>query len=137
VQAVPGPLLGQDRGQEVPVEELFRDLDWDDDPPNEGCSPQYFYRSWEHGYGADNGGRTASPVRISAGVRAMPATSAARVHEETAQLAEAAETVAPSQTGRNVPAARKGRLTMSGMSAGAVAAVTKEEERRAALRAYH
>jgi hypothetical protein len=46
----------------------------------------------------------------------MPVTSATW---ETAKLAEAAETVAPSQTGCGVPAARQEMLSMSGMSAGA------------------
>jgi hypothetical protein len=104
---------------------LLRDEDWDDDPSDDRCSPQHFYRNWEHGYGADDGRRTASPVVISARVRAMPATSATRVREETAQSAEVP------QVDRDLPAAREERLTSSGMSAGMVAAATNEEEKEA------
>jgi hypothetical protein len=116
---------------DLEVEQLLGDTDWDDDPSDDCCSPQHFYRNWEHGYGADDGRRTASPVVISAGVRAMPATSATRVREETAQSAEAAETGPPSQVDRDLPAAREERLTSSGMSAGVVAAATNEEEKEA------
>jgi hypothetical protein len=79
------------------------------------------------------GGRRApTPVAVYAGVRVMPVTSAAR---ETAQPAEASETVAPSQRGQDVPAAREEMLSTSGMSAGASEdAVTQEESRRQKLR---
>jgi hypothetical protein len=50
--------------------------------------------SQKHGFGAADGGPTKSPGVISAGVRPMPVTTVIR---ETAQSAEAAETVAPSQ----------------------------------------
>jgi hypothetical protein len=46
----------------------------------------------------------------------MPVTSATR---KIAQLVKAVETVAPSQTGWSVPAAREEMLPTSGMSAGA------------------
>jgi hypothetical protein len=69
-------------------------------------------------------------------MRVVPATSATRVHEETAQSAEAAETAAPSQTGRDVPAAKEEKLTRSGLLAGAAPAAT-DEERRAARKAAH
>jgi hypothetical protein len=73
-------------------------------------------KSWKHGSGADDGRRAATPVAICCGLQVMPVTSATR---ETVQPAEAAETVAPSQTGWGVPAAREEMLLTSGMLAGA------------------
>jgi hypothetical protein len=61
----------------------------------------------------------------------MPTTDAIRERGKTVQLAEGAETAAPSRRGKEVPAVRKGRLTTSGMSAGASATATVEEEKRA------
>ncbi len=61
-----------------------------------------------------------------------PVTSATR---ETAKPAEAAETVAPSQTGQDVPAAREEMLSTSGMSAGTSEdAATQEGSKRQKLR---
>jgi hypothetical protein len=57
----------------------------------------------KRGSGADDSRQATTTVAICNGLRAMSVTSATR---ETAQLAEAAETVAPSQTGWGVPAAR-------------------------------
>jgi hypothetical protein len=85
-------------------------------------------KSWKRGSGADDGRRATTPLAICAGLRAMPVTSAAW---ETAQPAEAAETVAPSQTGWDVPAAREEMLSMSGMWAGASKdAATQKGSRR-------
>jgi hypothetical protein len=49
------------------------------------------------------------------------------------QLAEVADATTPSRKGKDVPAARKGRLRTSGMSAGAAATATnkEKEEKRA------
>jgi hypothetical protein len=126
--------LNQDAEQlfwDLETERLFWNLGLDDDPAHDRCSPQHLYRNREHGYGANNSGQAAPPGVMCAGVRAMPATPATQVHKEAAQSAEAAEAAAPSQMGQDVPAARKGRLTMSRMSAGAAAAATEEEEKRA------
>ncbi len=73
-------------------------------------------KNWKRGSGADDSRRAATPVAICAGLRAMLVTSGAR---ETAQPAEAAETVVPSQTGRGIPAAREEMLSTSGIAAGA------------------
>jgi hypothetical protein len=62
-------------------------------------------------------------------MQVVPSTSAPWVREETAQLAEAVETAAQSQTGPDVPAAKDEKPTMSGMSAGAVAAATEVGEK--------
>jgi hypothetical protein len=70
----------------------------------------------KRGSGADNSRPAATLVVLCGRLRAMPVTSAA---QKTRQLAEAAETVVPSQTGWDVPAAREEMLLTSGMSAGA------------------
>jgi hypothetical protein len=65
----------------------------------------------------------------------MPIPSATR---ETAQPGEAAETVAPSQMGQDIPAAREEMLSTSGMSAGASEdASTQEGSRRLQGREPH
>jgi hypothetical protein len=81
-------------------------------------------KSRKRASGADDGRRAATPVAICGGVRAMPVTSATR---KTAQSAEAAETVAASQRGWGVPAAREDMLLTSGMSAGASEAAATQE----------
>jgi hypothetical protein len=63
-----------------------------------------------------DGRQAAVPVAICGGLRAMPVTSGA---QKTAQLTKAAETVAPSQKGWDIPTAREEMLSTSGMSAGA------------------
>ncbi len=50
----------------------------------------------------------------------------ARALEEAAQAAEASGTATPSQTGRDVPAAKEERLITGGVSANAVATATDE-----------
>jgi hypothetical protein len=61
----------------------------------------------------------------------MPATSETRVHKETAQPAEAARTVAPSQTGWDRPPAREEMLLASGMLVGvSEVSATQEGSRR-------
>jgi hypothetical protein len=61
------------------------------------------------------------------------ATRSATALEEAAQAAEAAGTATPSQTGRDVPAAKEEKLIVGGASA-STAATTADEERRAALK---
>jgi hypothetical protein len=56
----------------------------------------------------------------------MPVTSVTWVREGTTQSAEAAETVAPSQKGWNMPAPREEMLFTSGMSAGASDVAAKQ-----------
>jgi hypothetical protein len=80
-------------------EQLFGDSDLGNDPSDDRRSLQHSYRSWEHGYGADSGRRAATPVAMCGGAQVMPAMSATQVREEVAQLTEAAEAAAPSQTG--------------------------------------
>ncbi len=88
-------------------------------------------KSRKRGAGADDDRQAATSVAICGGLRVMPATSATQVREETAQSAEAAETVALSRTDWGVPAAREEILSMSGMSAGASEdAVMQEGSRR-------
>jgi hypothetical protein len=87
----------------------------------------------KRGSGADDGRRVATPVAICAGVRVVPVNSATR---EIAQPAEAAETVAPSQTGWGVPAAGEEMLPISGILAGAAAVATDEDGRSARIAAY-
>jgi hypothetical protein len=58
-------------------EQLFGDSDLDDVPFDDRCSLQHSYRSWEYGYGADKGGRAATPVAMCGAAQAMPAMSAA------------------------------------------------------------
>jgi hypothetical protein len=84
-------------------------------------------KSQKRGSGADDGKRATTPVAVCSGLRAMPVTSATR---ETAQLAEAAETVAPSQTGWGIPAAREEMLSTSGMSVSASEDATTQEGSR-------
>jgi hypothetical protein len=66
--------------------------------------------------------RATPPDETAAGVRAMPPTNAVRGCRKTGQAAEVADALMPSPTGEDPPAARNGRPTMSGMSAGATAA---------------
>jgi hypothetical protein len=66
--------------------------------------------------------RATPPEETADGMRAMPSTNAARGRRRSGQVAEVAEALMPSPTDENPPAARYGRLTMSGMSAGATAA---------------
>jgi hypothetical protein len=61
------------------------------------------------------------------------ATRSATALEEAAQAAEAAGTATPSQTGRDVPAAKEEKLIVGGASA-STAATAADEERRAALK---
>jgi hypothetical protein len=92
-------------------------------------------KSRKRGSGADDGRRAATPVAICGGLRAMPVTSAIR---ETAQSAEAAETVSPSRTGWDIPAAREEILSKSRMSAGeSKDTVTQNESRRLQGREPH
>jgi hypothetical protein len=42
-------------------EQLLGDSDLDDNPFDDWRSLQHSYRSWEYSYGADNGGRAATP----------------------------------------------------------------------------
>jgi hypothetical protein len=97
---------------------------WDVGSTSEVAATQK--KSLECGPGADDGGLTTSPGVILAGVLPMPVTSVTRVREGTTQSAEAAETVAPSQTGWNMPAAREEMLFTSRMSAGASEVVAKQ-----------
>jgi hypothetical protein len=131
------PKVNEDSQQlDREVDQLFGDSDWDDGPPDDCCSPTPSCGNWEHGHGAENSRQAASPrVGVtSSGVQAIPAIDAVRVHEETVQLAEAAETAAPSGACEDVTAARKGRLSMSGMSAGAAAPPTDWGRREPTIR---
>jgi hypothetical protein len=47
--------VGEDSQLNRECEQLFWDWDLDDNPSDDRRSPQLFYESWEHGYGADNG----------------------------------------------------------------------------------
>jgi hypothetical protein len=60
-------------------------------------------------------------------VRVIPATSATPVGEETARSAEAVRTVAPSQMGWDIPAAREEMLSTSGMLAGVLQVLAMQE----------
>jgi hypothetical protein len=72
--------------------------------------------------------RRAEPQdETAAGVRAMPPTNAVRGRRRTGQAAEVAEALIPSPTGEDPPAARNGRPTTSGMSAGATAATADKD----------
>jgi hypothetical protein len=117
-------------------EQLLGDSDLDDDPFDDWRSLQHSYRSWEYGYGADNGGRAATPVAMCGAARVMSAMSAAQVHEKVAQPAEAAETAKPSQMSRDIPAAKEEKPTTVRVSAGAAATETDEEGRAARKAAY-
>jgi hypothetical protein len=66
--------------------------------------------------------RATPSDETAAGMRAMPSRNAARRRRRSGQVAEVAEALMPSPTDEDPPAARYGRLTMSGMSAGARAA---------------
>jgi hypothetical protein len=77
--------------------------------------------------------RAAQETPAHVEVAQMLARSA-RAPEEAAQATEAAETATPSQTGRDVPAAKEEKLITGGVSANAVATAT-DEERRAARKA--
>ncbi len=68
------------------------------------------------------------PKETAAGVRAMPPTDAVRGRRRTGQLAEVAEALIPSPAGEDSHAARNGRPTTSGMSAGATAATADKDE---------
>ncbi len=68
--------------------------------------------------------RSGRQDETAEGVRAMPSTNAARGRRRSGQVAGVAEAMMPLPTDENPPAARYGRLTMSGMSAGATAATT-------------
>jgi hypothetical protein len=63
----------------------------------------------------------------AAGVQTVPPTNAARGRRRSGQAAEVAEALMPSQTGEDPPAARYGRLTTSGMSAGVTAAADGQQ----------
>jgi hypothetical protein len=69
-----------------------------------------------------NSQRATPPEETADGMRAMPSTNAAKGHRRSGQVAEVAEALMPSPTDEDPPAARYGRLMMSGMSAGATAA---------------
>jgi hypothetical protein len=66
--------------------------------------------------------RAAPPDETAAGMRATPPTNAVRERRRTGQAAKVAEALIPSPAGEDSPAARNGRPTTSGMSAGATAA---------------
>jgi hypothetical protein len=54
----------------------------------------------------DDFGRATTPVAICGRVQVIPAMSSTQVCVEIAQPAKAAETAAPSQTGRDIPAGK-------------------------------
>jgi hypothetical protein len=117
------------------VERLLWDSDLEDDEDYRGL--QRSYRSWEHGYGANSGCRAAAPVATCGAARVMPAMSATQVHEEAAaETVETAGAATPSQTSRDVPAAKEEKLITGGVSANAAATVTDEERRAARKAAY-
>jgi hypothetical protein len=63
-------------------------------------------------------------------VQPTPPTNAVRGRRRTGQAAEVAEALIPSPTSKDPPTARNGRLTASGMSAGATEATADEEAAR-------
>jgi hypothetical protein len=69
-----------------------------------------------------DGQRAMPPGETAARMQAMPSTNAARGRRRSGQVAKVAEALMPPPTDEDPPAARYGRLTMSGMSAGATAA---------------
>ncbi len=69
-----------------------------------------------------NSWRSEPQDKTADGVQAMPPMNAVRRHRRTGQEADLAEALMPSLTSEDPPAARNGRLTMSGMLAGATAA---------------
>jgi hypothetical protein len=69
-----------------------------------------------------DGQRATPPGETAAGMRAIPSRNAARGRRRSGRAAEVAEALMPSPMDEDPPAARYGRLTMSGMSAGATAA---------------
>ncbi len=69
-----------------------------------------------------NSRRSERQDETADGMRAMPSTNAARGRRRSGQVAGVAEAVMPSPMDEDPPAARYGKLTMSGMSAGATAA---------------
>ncbi len=72
--------------------------------------------------------RQAEPQEETAAeVRPTPPTNAVRGRRRTGQAAEVAEALIPSPTGEDPPAARNGRPTTSGMSAGATAATADKD----------
>ncbi len=71
--------------------------------------------------------RAAPPDETAAGVRPMPSMNAVRGRRRTGQAAEVAEALIPSPAGEDPPAARNGRPTTSGMSAGATAATAGKD----------
>jgi hypothetical protein len=94
--------------------------------------------AWEAAYldmWADMKARAAQDIPAHVEVAQMLARSA-RALEEAAQAAEAAGTATPSQTGRDVPAAKEEKLIVGRVSANAVATVTDEERRAARKAAY-
>jgi hypothetical protein len=71
-----------------------------------------------------NSRRSERQNETAEGMRAMPLTDAARGRRRSGQVAGVAEAMMPLPTDMDPPAARYGRLSMSGMSAGATAATT-------------
>jgi hypothetical protein len=69
-----------------------------------------------------NSRRAKLQEETAAEVRPTPLTNAVRGRRRTGQAAEVAEALIPSPTREDPPAARNGRPTTSGMSAGATAA---------------
>ncbi len=84
------------------------------------------HMDWSRSQGEEDAmhnSRRAEPQdETAAGVRAMPPTNAVRGRRRTGQAAEVEEALMPSPTDEDPPAARNGRPTTSGMSAGATAA---------------
>jgi hypothetical protein len=78
-------------------------------------------RSQGKGDAMHNSRRADPPDETAAGVRAMPPTNTVRGRRRTGQAAKVAEALILSPTGEDPPAARNGRPTKSGMSAGATA----------------
>ncbi len=87
--------------------------------------------AWEAPYldtWADMKARAAQEMPAHVEVAQMLSRSATTL-EEAAQTAEAAGTATPSQTGRDVPAAKEEKLIVGGASA-STAATAADEERR-------
>ena len=74
-----------------------------------------------------NSRRSERQDETAEGMRAMPSTNAARGRRRSGQVAEVAEALLPSPTDEDPPAARYGRLTTSGTSAGATAATSRDQ----------
>ncbi len=96
------------------------------------------HMDWSRSQGEEdmmhNSQRATPPDKTAAGVRALLLTEAVRRRRKTGQLAEVAEALIPSPAGEDLPAARNGRPTTSGMSAGATAATADKDEPEALCR---